>query len=364
MEEKEKKSSSVNTKKEKKKGKKINKKVLIISISAIVAVGLLVGLILFFTNKIPSKYYGTYVRYYYFDGIESKTTYKISALSVKSTHEYIKDGKKETETESYKYSKKGNDLIIKDKEGKSENYLIIDDDCLYVDSSKDISTSKKYGLFYWNIKSDKADIYEIENKAEGIEDSIEKTMNTWSRKLIYDTADKELKDTSFYIYDSDEKADDTDLNTYEVIYEAAGGKLSLYYNRKTKELSRIYFSGSVLSTSYRGTGSDSMSVEDIYDARAMLLSFMYVLGNKENIELNIDTENSKEYSKSLTDLNYRTKVAGEFDSLFSNKKVDDKYDDKYTYSLSNDKYSIDFDSWISSSTYSVSGIISFNISIK
>lgn len=349
---------------EKKERKKRNKKVLIISISVFVCICLLVGLILFFINKIPSKYYGIYVRYYYFDGIESKTTYKISALSVKSTNEYIKGGKKETDIKSYKYSKKGNDLIIKDKDGKYENYLIIDDNCLYVDSSKDISTSKKYGLFYWNVKSDKADIYEIESKSKGIEDSIEKTMNTWSRKLIYDTADQELNDTNFYILDSDEKADDTDLNTYEVIYEAAGGKLSLYYNRKTKELKKIYFSGSILSTSYIGTDPDSMSAEDIYDLRAMLLSFMYILGNKDNIELNIDTENSKEFSKSLADLNYRSTVINEFDSLFSNKKADETLNDKYTYTLSNDKYSIDFDNWVSSSTYSVSGIISFSITIK
>lgn len=59
--------------------------------------------------------------------------------------------------------------------------------------------------FYWNIKSDKADIYEIENKSESIEDLIEKTMNTWSRKLIYDTANRELNDYEFYILNSDEK---------------------------------------------------------------------------------------------------------------------------------------------------------------
>ena len=181
---KEKDSSSISTKKEKKKEKKINKKILIISISAFIGICLLIGSILFFTNKIPSKYYGTYVRYYYIDGNESKVTYKISALSVKSTYERIVDGKKETETENIKYSKKGNDLIIKDKNGKSESYLIIDDDCLYVESSKDISDSKKYGIYYWNTKSSKADIYEIENKSEGTEELLEKTMNTWSRKLI------------------------------------------------------------------------------------------------------------------------------------------------------------------------------------
>lgn len=364
MEEEKTRLSNINKRKQNKKAKHINKKFVIIFTSAIIATCLLIGLILFFINKIPSQYYGTYTRYYYLYGSESKITYKISALSVESIYEYTKDGKKVTDTRSYEYSKKGNDLIIKDKENNTENYLIIDDDCLYVTSSKDISTSKEYGLYYWNVNSDKADIYEIENTSEVTKELLKETMNTWARKLIYDTANKELKNTSFYIHNSDEKTDTTNLNTFEVIYETTGGKLSLYYNRKTKKLERIYFSGSILSSSYKGTDFNSMTPEDIYDARAMLMSFMYILGNKENIELNIDTENSKEYSKSLADLNYRTKVAGEFDNLFSNKKVDENYDNKYTYSLYNDKYDIDFDSWISSSTYSITGFVSFNIKIK
>lgn len=364
MKEKKTKTPGTNVKKENEKGKKFNKKLIIFTIITIFTTCLLVGLIIFFVNKIPSKYYGTYVRYYYFNGNESKITYKISPLSVKSISERTVDGKNKINTESYRYTKKENDLIIKNKNGKLKNYLIIDNDCLYIESSKDISTSKKYGLFYWNIKSDKADIYEIENKSESIEDLIEKTMNTWSRKLIYDTANRELNDYEFYILNSDEKTDDTDLNTYEVVYNAAGGKLSLYYDRKTKNLERIYFSGSILASSITGTDTDSMSVEDIYDAKAMLMSCMYILGNKKNIELNIDTENSKDYSKALTDLNYRSKVAGEFDDLLSNKTVDEKYNDRYTYSLSNSKYSIEFTNWISSNTYSVTGVVSFNISIK
>lgn len=344
------------------KNKKINKKVIFILVCTLFFLSLFVGFIFFFQNTIPFKYYGTYVRYYYLDGNELKATYNISALSVKAVLEREENGKKVIDRENYKYYKKGNDLII--EIGEYEYYLIVDDDCLYVASSKDISTAKKYGNFYWNTKSVKADIYEIKNKAEGVDSMIEKTMNAWVRDLIYDGVDKDLNDTNLYIINSDEKIDDTNLNIYEVVYDAVGGELHLYYNRKNRTLKRIYFFGSIFLNPYEVTDLDSMKIEDIYDVRAMLLSLMYIFGNKENIELNMDADNSKEYSKVLNDLDYRIAVLEEYGKLFENKKVDEEYDDRYTYLLDNEKYDIEFMSWISYSKYSATGLITFNINIK
>ena len=268
--------------------KKNGKKIVIVSVCTVLIVGLIIGLILLLTGGIPSKYRGTYVRYYYFDGVETKVTYEVSAKSVKSITEYEKDGKKEEKVDNHDYYIKDDDLIIKDS--SFEKYLIIDDDCLYIETSKDISTSKKYGSFYWNVKSKKADIYEIKNKSEQVEDLIETTMNRWARKFYYEAQDKKLTDSKFYILSSDEKTDETNLNTYEVKYKVSNGNLSLYYDRKSKKLERIYFSGSIDTSSLTGKSIDSMSVEDMYDVKAMLLSLMYIYGNTKNVELNIDTE--------------------------------------------------------------------------
>ena len=185
--------------------KKKGKKIAIISIGTVLIVGLIVGLIFLLTGGIPSKYRGTYVRYYYFDGVETKITYEISGKSVKSITEYEKDGKKEENVDNHDYYMKDDDLIIKDS--SFEKYLIIDDDCLYIETNKDISTSKKYGSFYWNVKSKKADIYEIRNKSESVEDLIETTMNTWARKFYYEAQGKKLTDSKFYILSSNEKTD-------------------------------------------------------------------------------------------------------------------------------------------------------------
>lgn len=192
--------------KEKKK-KSIFKKWWFWTVISIAIIILLIGIILFFINKIPSKYYGTYTRYFYFDGNEFKTTYKISPLKIKSILESTIDAESKIEEKDIEYSKKGKDLII--KENEYESYLIIDDDCLYVETNKDISTSKEYGLFYWNVKSDEADLYKIENKSEGMEDLIEKTMNTWARELIYDTINQKMENSDFYIIKSDKESDKT-----------------------------------------------------------------------------------------------------------------------------------------------------------
>ena len=354
--------SEIRSKKDKKKKIKISKKIVLVSLVALISIMILIGGIIFFVNKIPSKYYGTYIDYYYLNGEESSTSYKISPLSIKLTNEYIEDGKKKVEEKNIDYYKKGKDLII--NQNGVEEYVILDDDCLYIESSKDISFSKEYGFFYWNKESDKADLYEIEDKSEGIEKLIETTVNSWTREIIYDTSNQEMEDSNFYIFESDEETDKTDLNTYEIKFDAAGGELSLYYNRKSKELERIYFSGSVLATSYGGVDTDSMSVNDLYDCRAILLASMYILGNKDDIELNQDTENQNNYSKAIIDLTYRTEVAEEFDELFKNETTDEVYEDKITYSLSNDKYNVRYENWVTSYTYSVSGIISWSISLK
>ena len=63
----------------KKKKGKIKSTVSIISAS-IAALCWIVGVIIFLINMIPMKYYGTYVRYDYNNGVDGKITYKISPL--------------------------------------------------------------------------------------------------------------------------------------------------------------------------------------------------------------------------------------------------------------------------------------------
>lgn len=345
--------------KEKTNSKKTNsKKTIKIILLSIAFVLLLVGVTVFFIVRIPFKYCGTYISYFYFYGEETKYTYKISPLSIKLITEYKENGKLIKDIEKIKYYKSDGDIIIKDS--YSEKYIIIEDDCLYLESNKDISFSKKYGNFYWNIKSTKSDLYEIENKADGFEDMIETITNGWSRKLIYDVAEKQLNNSNFYILNSDEETDKTDLNSYEVKFKAAGGELTLYYDRKTKEIDHIYFSGHIQSSLYGSYLSDSMDIEDMYDCRAMLLAIMYILGSndKENLMSNISNLNTTE------DLVIRTIVSFDYDDLFENKKVDDEYENKVSYSLDNERYDITFENWITSSVYSFSGIVSFRIYVK
>lgn len=344
---------------DKKSSKKIAK-VIVVFMSILIGISLIVGVILFFVNRIPPEYYGTYVRYWYLGGSEAKTTYKISALSVKEIIEINRNGELETNVIDCKYTKKGDDLIISVGTEDSENYLILDDDCLYVESSRDISLSKRFGFFYWNEKSDKADIYEIENKAFYIKRSIEDTMDTWARELVFTASDIELKDTIFYIQKSDEKTDDSDTNTYEVKYAAAGGELSLFYNRNTRELESVRYFGSIAYSSLVELDYDSMSIEDTYDVRAMILSFMYVLGNENNIDLNSKVDSSH-YSE---DYDYRLEVVSEFSSLLSNMTYAENYGDEYTFSLNNDKYNVDYVINMSESNYHFTEGVWFNIRIN
>lgn len=341
---------------------RINKKIILISLISLILICLLIGVIIFFIVKIPSKYYGTYTRYYYINGDETKISYKISALSIEQTHDYTFNEEKIIEKESIDYSKKGDDLIIHFED--NDKYILLEDDLLYIESSKDISTSKELGLFYWSEDSTNSDLYEIENKSEGLEDSIETAVNLWTREIIYNVIDQEMEELDFYIFSSEKETDKTDLNTYEIILDAAGGELSLYYDRKTKSLERIYFSGSLLISEYGGVDVDSMDIENLYDCRALLLASMYVLGNSDNIELNQDIEDSDNFVEILEDATYRTIVAEEYDELFNNETIDEDYPDKSSYSLSNEKYNISFTDWISSTSYSISGIISWSISLN
>lgn len=337
---------------------KKTKKVILISAICVSVIAILISIIILFSNKIPSKYYGTFTRYYYFNNKEYKETYKISALSIKHINE---DGNKKI-IQKIKYNKKSNDIII--KEGDNESYLIIDDDCLYIESNKDISISKKNKSFYWNEKSDKADIYEIENKSEKTINLIEDTMNTWARKTIYNSTDQEMNNSNFYIFNSDEESNKTDLNTYEVKLNAAGGDLSLYYNRKTKDLKRISYHGKIFVTSLEGKSAGSIDIKDIFDFKAMILSFIYILGNEDNIELNQETVNENNASDYIIDTSYRIKATEEYNKLLESKMIDNDYNDRFIYSLNNDKYSIEYIDWISTGSYSIIGTISFSISLK
>lgn len=309
-----------------KTGKKILKKWWLWTIIGIATAILLILTILFFKNKIPSKYYGTYVRYYYWEDNEYITTYKISPLKIIYTYEYTVDGEKKIEEKNIEYYKKGDDLVIKGNE--YEKYMILDDDCLYINSNKDISSSKKYGWFYWNVKLDNADLYCIEAKADQTIEIVEKTMNGWVKEMYKE----HLDDSKLYITSSDEEKDKTNLNTYSVEYNAVGGELTLSYDRKTQKLNRIYFIGD----------SDKC---DFFEIHTMLVSLMYVLGNKDNIQLNSDIENTDDYIK---DLGYQLEVREEVVELI------ESYTTKGTsYSLKNDKYDITCDLYTLFTTFSI-----------
>lgn len=307
-------------------------KIIIFSVCAIVFIALACGVVFISLNKIPKKYYGTYTRYMYSDGEESRVTYKISALSIKEIREEGEETNRESaavESRNIKYWKKGEDVIIRYGTGKS--YLIIDEDCLYIETSKDISLSKEYGMFFWNVKSDKADIYEIENKSKRVTNLIRETMKTWAQELFYNLATEQVTDDlRFYMTRSEEESDKTDLNTYEIDFDVPSGSISLSYDRETKKLKSIFYSSSVTKF---GANGEEFILENFLDTRAILLSCMYVLGNQKNIELNQDAENKTETA-------YRKTVMTEYDELFDNEKVEDEYNTEYT--LDNNKYHISY----------------------
>lgn len=288
---------------------------------------IIIALGVFLLNKIPSKYYGNYVRYTYNEGIENKITYKITPFSIKSTLEISgKDNKKSEK--KYKYYKRGNDLIIKEDDG--ERYVIIDDNCLYIESSKDISKTKKNELFYWNEKSEHADIYEIKNKSKGFKSLLETIINLWAREAIYNNLDAQIDNNSFYILESDEKSDETDLNTYKVNLKACGGNFTLSYDRKNKNLKNVGFSGTSDFSSNNSIDYETMSVNDFYDSFSMLLASMYLVGNKENIKLNKDINNKDK----------AVEASNDYVKLLSNKTENDRFEGLDTFSLNNEKYDI------------------------
>lgn len=319
-----------------KTSKKILKKWWFWTIIGIATVILLILTILFFRNKIPSKYYGTYVRYYYWEDNEYITTYKISPLKIKYTYEYTVDGEKKIEEKNIEYYKKGDDLVIKGNE--YEKYMILDDDCLYINSNKDISSSKKYGWFYWNVKSDNADLYCIEAKADQTIDAVEKAMNTWVKEVYK----KGLEDSNFYITSSDEETDKTNLNTYEIKYNAVDGELSLYYDRKTQKLNTIHF--------IRNSFEKNLSESEFFKVHTMLVSLMYVLGNSDNLQLNIDIGKTDDYTNAKKDLEYRVNVVEEHGKLIENQTTKDT---GFSLSLENDKYDIAYDMDTLFTTFSI-----------
>lgn len=330
--------------------RKGHRKIIGIALTLIIFILISASIVMFFINKIPSKYYGTYVNYDYYDGEELKYTIKISPLAIQLTDLDINGDPKEKKV---KYFKKGEDLIIDYHD--EEQYIILEDDCLYLETSKkDIEFSKKYGSFFWNEKSDKADLYEIDRKAERYGDILEDIVNSWSRELIYKTVDTKVGSSNFYIFTSDEESDKTDLKSYEVILEAANGDLSLYFDRKEKKLKRIRFSGTVSNNLY-GADRDSMDIEDIYDSRALLLASMFLLNDLDNLKLsyNLDT---------LEELKRQSSAVMDYDALFINKTVDKEHENEYRFFGS--IYDVTFHSRLYESIYSLSGSVSWSIDLK
>ena len=304
---------------------KKTKNAIIISACAVVFIALACGIVFFALNRIPSKYHGTYTRYTYSDGEESKETYKISALSVRYIFKWIEEGEEKKNEFKFKYRKKGEDIII--SFGEFEQYLIVEEDCLYVETSKDISGSKKYGWFFWNEKSEKADIYEIENKGERDKELLRKTMETWAQKLVYneynngETEGVDPNSLFFYMRKSEEEPDKTDLNTYKIEFNVLFGSLSLCYDKKTKEIDRISFSGA--ESKYAQEGNRLQT-------RALLLSCMYVLGNEMNIKLN---------QEDRTETLYRYKILTQYEKLLGNEDIETYWTE---YTLNNDRYDISY----------------------
>lgn len=309
-------------------------------------------------NIIPPKYWGKYRYYFYFDGTISKTTYRITPFHIKIFYEADKNGTKESMNENVPYNKRGKDLII--SSGNTKYYLILNDDRLFVETNKNISTSEKYKSYYWKMKTNKSDIYEMTNNAEITVDMLEFIANQWARNTIFEMTGTTSNNTEIYISPSDETNDETDLNVYEVSYNVANGTLYLQYNKDNKNLKHISFLGSIFVTSYDGRDDDSMNSDDIYNCNALMLSSMYLLGIKDESELNknISNINTEE------DHAYRNSLLWDYASLLKNMTVDNEFDDKYNYSFKSEKYDISFDKWISSNDNLTLGTISWNIYIN
>lgn len=337
---------------EEKTNKKSNKKILVILLSVIILCTIVIACFMV-SKMIPLKYHGTFVRINYIQGIEEIETYKISAFSI----DYSSNFMGETRKEKIKYLKKNDDLILlEEKDNLSiieDSYAIIDNDLLFIESSKDeeeIALSKKYNSFFWNVKSDKSDIYEIENKSSDFVDNLEGIANSWSREFVYSTFEEEVNDSNLYIKQSDEKNDETNLNSLELNFEVANGDLSLTFDRKEKKLNSIHFYGYVSVNNF-SFSSDTMKVKDMYDCEAILLAAMYAISNIENV--------------SITDGNkYKIEALEDYINLLENKEDNASDNLKNDFSLVNDKYEVKFSRDISGNNYSIYGGISWSIYLK
>lgn len=342
------------------------KKIIIFTIIAIISIIIITGIIVFNSNNIPSKYYGTYVKYSYLNGKRYKDIYIISTNSIEySSIEYsskYKNGKTNSRIPKIEYKLEGEDLII--TKNDNDQYLIIDDDCLYIESNKDISKSKEMDYFYWNEKSKKANIYEIKNNSKEIAEKIEDAVNGFYRNVIYSTVNKSMDNSSFYIINSDEKSDETDLNEYKVKFKASGGELELIYNKKNRKIKEIYFCGNIAD----GLDMEKMKVNDIYDCRAMLLACMYTLKSEDKYGF-VYNYDKNDFHKIITidenaDTKIITDVSKEYEELFKNPKTGNIDENEKTYSYNNEKYSISCTDWIKPSIYGEMGFISFRIRLN
>lgn len=336
------------TKKEKKKNVK---KLLIIIFSIILIVAIATCIIIFIIIKIPSKYCGTYVSYSYVSGEKCEEVYRISSLSVKHTSKCKINGKEYNESEKLKYEKKGKDLIVESKLGK--NYLIIEDDKLYVNDKKDISLEKKYNMFFYNVKSDKRDIYEIQYEADKFEDQIEYSINSWSRDLIYKAINEEYdKDDSVYFLPSDEKSDESDLNEYSVKYKVGNAEVTVDFDRKTQKIDSVSYSAHVSMSKYSLSNIDSATAEDLYDSRAILLSVMAIISSNGKY---ID-------SPAADNTEYHNAAIDDFADLLDNRT--DGKNGEIKFNLSNKKYSISYEDSIKSGDSYVLGSVHWYIYVK
>lgn len=327
------------------------KLVKIISVSLII-ISIIICLILFMIYKIPSKYCGTYVDYFYAKGSTYKTTYIISPFSIKSKSELYTNSEKKIESKKYKYKKIGKDIVVDDE------YFIVEDDKLFIHSSKDISSLKEYEIFSWNIKSKKSDIYEMNFEAQKFVDILESSVDNWSRELIYKTNNHEMDDYGFYILDSDKHSDESDLKEYSVNYEAAGGNLEIVFDRKAKKINSIHYSANVSVSMYSNDFSDSATPEDIIDSRAMLLSAMAIISSKDEYVDSI-SNNSDDNFENIT---FHTIAAFDYDDLMENLTMQN--DDDRLFSLDNERYKVSYKDTLTIGATFTFGHVYWNIYIK
>lgn len=328
-----------------KKNDKVKKIIEIISVLA-VTMGLIVCFVVFLIFKIPSKYYGTYVNYFYLEGTTYKTTYKIKPFSIEVNYSDLENN---TETTKLKYRKNGDDLIVDDE------YFIIEDDKLYINSSKDISFLKNNDMFSWNIKSQKNDIYVMNFESERFIEMLEFSVDNWSRQLIYNNANYQIDDDSFYILVSDEQSDESDLKQYSVNYEAAGGSLDINFDRKTQKINSIHYTAIVNISKYYNSSANTASVEDIFDSRAMFLSAMAILNSNNKYNIPFSNDNYE-------NLAYHTTAVFDYEKLMENQILEDE--DKKLFSLNNERYNVSYEDAITIGDSFILGHISWDIYIK